>query len=260
MKNILTSFVLMTSLALTSSSNAQTNATNWTAADCNGTNHTLFDELDNGKVIVFVWVMPCGSCINGGKAAYNAVQSFEASNPGKVMYYLADDLGDDNCTALTSWINNNSIGDVSKMTLFGNSGNIIKESNFGGTGMPHVIVMGGIDHKIYYNKKNGATNDQAGIESAIGSALQTLSVGTVKPQISFSVSPNPAKESVSISYAGGISKVSVVSVTGQVVKEEVFSRGVMNPVVGLSGIAPGMYTVKVTDDKGNTGSERIIKK
>ena len=68
---------------------AQTNATDFTTDDCNGTSHTLFDELDDDKVIVIAWVMPCTPCATYAGYASNAVQSFATSHPGRVKYYLA---------------------------------------------------------------------------------------------------------------------------------------------------------------------------
>ena len=206
---------------------AQTNATNWTAPDCNSTSHTLFNELDNGKIIVFAWVMPCGSCVGPSTTAYNVVQSFATSNPGQVLFYLADDLGDASCSTLTSWINSNSIGNTANMTIFSNSGNVISEANFGGTGMPHIVVMGGTDHKIYFNKKNSQAN--------------------------------PVNENLSVSYTKAIKKITVTAVNGQVVKEETYATGKMNPSINISQAASGMYMIKITDIDDKTGIQKIVK-
>ncbi len=256
-KLLITASLLLATFGMT---NAQTTATNFTAQDCSSTNRTLFTELNNGKIVVLVWVMPCGSCINGAKAAYNAAQSFATSNPGKVLYYLADDLGDATCSDLSTWITSNSIGNVSNMTLFSNAGNVIKESDFGGTGMPHVVVVGGTDHKIYYNKKNNATNDQAGITTAISSAISgTTGISSVTNEVKFSVSPNPANETMTITSTKAIEKIVVLSLTGQVMKEETFANGKVNPSIALSGISAGIYTVKVTDISGKSGIQKIVK-
>lgn len=258
MKKILIAVSLI--LASFGMTNAQTTATNWTAQDCGSTNRTLFTELDNGKIVVLVWVMPCGSCINGAKAAYNAAQSFATSNPGRVLYYLADDLGDASCSDLSTWITSNSIGNLSNMTLFGNAGNVIKESDFGGTGMPHVVVIGGTDHKIYYNKKNSATNDQSGITTAISSAISaTTSIASTSNEVKLSISPNPVHEIVTISSTKTIEKIVVLSVTGEVIKEVNFANGKTTQSITLSGIAAGIYTIKVTDISGKLGIQKIVK-
>jgi hypothetical protein len=258
MKRFITCAVLM--LATLGALHAQTTATNWTAVDCNSNSHTLFTDLNNGKIVVMVWVMPCGSCVNGAKAAYNAAQSFATSHPGKVVYYIADDLGDATCTDLNTWITTNSIGTLSNMSVFGNAGNVINENDFGGTGMPHVVVMGGTDHKIYYNKKNSATNDLAGITGAISYGISVTSgVESINSAVSFSVSPNPAKDVISITYKTAIKTIRILNTAGQVVKEESFSKGKTNPAINMSGIAAGVYTIKLTDMSGLTGQQRIVK-
>lgn len=256
MKKLILSLSL---LAAVTAANAQTYATNWTATDCNSVSHTLFNTLDSGKIIVFVWVMPCASCKNGAKAAYNAVQSFATTNPGKVRMYMADDLGDASCSSLQSWVTSNSIGSLSNMTIFSNAGNVIDENDFGGTGMPHVIVMGGTDHKIYYNTKNSATNDQPGITAAVNSALSALSVSGAPVAANFSVSPNPATDVVTIDGLNGISKIEVVSVSGKTVRTEKIGSGKTSVQFSLSGLAAGLYLVKATDLEGNTSIQKLVK-
>lgn len=216
MKKLLFSLSLLVQAA--SVSYGQTTATNFTAPDCNSTNHTLFNELDNGKVVVLVWIMPCGSCISDAKGAYDAVQSFASSNPGQVLYYLSDDNGGTSCATLNSWANTNAIG--LNRTVFGNSGAVINEADYGGSGMPHVVVMGGPNHTIYYNQLDGSNNGPA-IQAAISQALATsvTNINTVIEPIT--VYPNPAKGNLSLSYhLKESSEVSldVVNATGAIVK------------------------------------------
>lgn len=256
MKKITTTLALL--FAAAAMATAQT-APNWTAVDCNSVSHTLHTELDNGKIIVFVWVMPCASCINGAKAAYDAVQNSESRAPGKILYYLSDDVGDHSCGDLTTWINANSIGNTAKMTLFGNAGNTINEAGFGGSGMPHVIVMAGSDHKIYFNKLNNATNDRAGIETAINSAISALNVEQAKKSGAFTVSPNPVSGILEIKNPKAISSVSVISASGQVIKQESYTGGKANPTINMAGIAAGVYSIRITDVNGQTAVQKIVK-
>jgi type IX secretion system substrate protein len=178
----------------------QTTASDFTASDCSSGNHTLFTELNAGNVVVLVWVMPCSMCISDAKAAYDAVQGFSTSNPGKVIYWLSDDAGNTSCSALSSWASTNSIGTTGS-AYFGNTGNAIDEANYGGSGMPHVVVMGGSSHTIYYNQKNGSS-DGAAITSAINTAIAaTTGVGNVSNSVSIlTLFPNPAKNNISLKY------------------------------------------------------------
>lgn len=255
MKKIITSVALIFATLM---GFAQTTATNWTANDCNSTSHTLFNELDNGKIIVLVWVMPCGACNSGAKQAYDAAQSFATSNPGQVLYYLVDDLGDASCAQIASFATSNQIG-PNNLTTFSNVGNLIKESDFGGSGMPHVVVMGGSNHKIYFNKLNGQAADQAGITNAIDSAITTLSVGGITNQVSFSISPNPVSDMLSIKYSNAIEKVTVISINGQIVKDETYTKGTLNPSINLGGLSAGTYTIKVIDADGKSGIQKVTK-
>jgi hypothetical protein len=257
MRNFISSIVLMLVAAI---SNAQTTATNWTAPDCNSVSHTLFDELDAGKVIVFTWVMPCSFCKNGAKAAYNAVQSFATSHPGVVLSYLADDLGDETCTSLQSWITANSIGSLSNMTVFSNAGTLIDETNFGGSGMPHVVVMAGTDHKIYYNKRNSASDDLTGITAAINEALGIPTGTTTIPgKAKFTMSPNPVTDNIHISCTNKISRVTITTVMGQVVSNEILQSTKDKFSISLSGATAGIYLVSVVDANGNTAVQKFVK-
>lgn len=254
MKSVIISIAL---LLAASFSNGQTTATNWTATDCNGVSHTLFSELDSNKIIIFVWVMPCNSCINPSKTAYKVAQNFAVSHPGKVRYYLADDLGDAGCPTLNTWVTTN-IGTTSGVTIFSNSGNVIDEANFGGSGMPHVVVMSGTGHQIYFNKKNGAADDSTGISNAVFAAMGTTGVATVN-RAPLTLSPNPVTGNFAITYEQAITSVRITSVSGQLINELSYPGGKMNPVVDLSKYAEGMYMVQVVDVDGKTVMQKVVK-
>jgi hypothetical protein len=130
---------------------AQT-ATDFTANDCAGSPHNLYSELDAGKVIVISWVMPCGACIGPSVAAYNAAESYASTNPGKVIFYLADDLGNTSCATLTSWGNTNSMPNAIKF-----SSTSVNQTGYGTAGMPKIVVLGGASHTVFYNQNSGVT-------------------------------------------------------------------------------------------------------
>ena len=144
---------------------AQTTATDFTTNDCNGISHTLFDELDNEKVIVIAWVMPCTSCATYAGYASDAVQSFATSHPGRVKYYLADDYGNSSCNYLSGWAGNYNI---TTDAIFSDA--ILNMTDYGTNGMPKVVVLGKNTHTIYYNQNDNKTT-QIGVENAITLAL-----------------------------------------------------------------------------------------
>jgi hypothetical protein len=249
MKRLFTTLALVSLAAV---SYAQATASNFTATDCNSASHTLFDKLDAGKTVVMVWVMPCGACSQATGNAFTAVQNYAAAHADKVLYYLISDNGDDDCTSLQSFATSAG-ADLGKISVFTNTGKAINQADYGGNGMPHVVVASGTDHKIWYNEKNGTA---AGIVEALNKATGVSEVAQV---LSFSMSPNPVNDVLSIKYDRAISKVTVLSVSGQLVKEFNFEGGRQNPVLNLSKIPAGNYMVRVQDTEGRSGLQQIVK-
>ena len=174
---------------------AQTTATDFTANDCNGTSHTLFSELDAGKIIVAAFVMPCGSCSAPSLAAYNAVQSFAASHPNTVYFYLVDDEANTTCSNLTSWGNTNSMPLATKFSDLA-----FNMADYGTPGMPKIVVLGGANHGIVYNKNSGVST--VGVQNAINGLL-SLSTPVINEigSLNLKVIPNPVVSDFQIDYS-----------------------------------------------------------
>lgn len=234
-------------------SNSQT-AVDFTAPDCSGASHNLFTQLNAGKIIVFVWVMPCGTCISDAKAAYDAAQSFSTSNPGRVLYWLSDDVGNSSCVTINSWASTNAIG-PSNLTVFGNTGNVIDENNYGGSAMPHVLVLGGGNHKVYYNKRNGS-NDGVAITAAINQAITT---GINKNVVSFNriiLFPNPARDKITLNAIDGsvaINSIEIFNILGEKVlcikKEDILINGANIEINLPLNLIKGNYIIKLKNDE-----------
>lgn len=227
---------------------AQTTATDFNAMDCASVIHNLFPELNSNKVIVICWVMPCGACISGAANSASAVQSFASSNPGQVKFYLADDAGNTPCSTLSSWAITNSITADAK---FGNSGNVIKMTDYGTSGMPKIVVLGGPSHTVYYNV-NGSGSVSA-IQSAITTALNAMTgIAEHSNQISSAtVFPNPANILSFLSYSLESSSdvtIDIYNMVGQNVKN-VFSgtqnTGEQKVDVDCTKLSSGIYFVKI---------------
>jgi len=143
---------------------SQDYATDFSVDDCSGNFHNLFTELDEGKVIVIAWVMPCFGCIGPALEAYTVAKSFESTHPGQVLYYMPDDYANTSCSSLTSWAENNSMGEAD--AYFSHSD--INMNDYGTPGMPKIVVVGCSSHKVFYNMNYTA----AGIEDAINEAIE----------------------------------------------------------------------------------------
>ncbi|MBK6861605.1 MAG: T9SS type A sorting domain-containing protein [Saprospiraceae bacterium] len=246
MKNQLLSvlFVAFTAMIM-----AQTNATNFTANDCSGVSHELFKDLDSGKVIVMVWVMPCGACTGPAITAYNIVKDFQVSNPNKVYYYMVDDYANTNCQSLGSWCTSNGIEQNSYSLRFSNSK--IKMSDYGSDGMPKIVVVAGNDHKVYYNVNN--TVNPTNLQKAINTAL--ILTGTSdqnNTESTLTISPNPVKESTVVSFnlekAANV-KMDLLNVEGKLI-QTVFSgklaSGENSLNVNMANYNQGIYFVKLS--------------
>lgn len=228
------------------------NATNFTANDCAGVSHDLFTELNAGKVVVITWVMPCSACISTARSAYDAVQTFGSSNPNMVLYYLVDDYANTNCQTLTSWGNTNQ---MPLSVKFSNS--LIKPSDYGAVGMPKVVILGGLSHKVYYNEDNGA--NISGISPAIALALQETAINEEAPITNKFVINSIEDKTAKVSFvAKGEKKVCIAlySELGQKIKSfdiNTVGGGAQNIDLDLGDLSNGLYIMKLkADDVVNT--------
>lgn len=171
-------------------------ATNFTCNDCAGASHTLFNELDSGKVVILCWVMPCSSCVGPSKTTYNVAQSFALSYPDRVQMYVCDDYANTSCSSLNSWCNQNGL---TKTTRFSNAA--IDPTDYGTVGMPKVVVTGNYSHHVYYNANNSVNPTL--LSDAITAALTDFTLGTeqVVPDLNqLNCFPNPANDRISLSF------------------------------------------------------------
>jgi hypothetical protein len=239
--------------------NAQT-ATDFTANDCNGVSHNLFSELDAGKVIVLCWVMPCASCTGPALTTYNVVQSYQATYPNQVFYYLVDDYANTVCASLNSWANANGISASSWKFTFVNSA--IKMTDYGQNGMPKIVVVGGSNHAVYYNSNNTVSSED--LQNAISSAL--AAIGTAEAVQNFSslkIFPNPSSSEAKIMFTLAQEAevaLEVYSLQGQlldVLLAEKLAQGQHEVIMDVSGYALGTYLIRIQSN-ASTGTYHLV--
>ena len=227
---------------------AQTTATDFTTNDCNGISHTLFDELDDGKVIVISWVMPCNPCATYAGYASDAVQSFATSHPGRVKYYLADDYGNSSCNYLSGWAGNYNI---TTDAIFSDA--ILNMTDYGTNGMPKVVVLGKNTHTIYYNENDNKTT-QIGVENAITLALSpTVKIDEqVGNSFNLTAYPNPTNGLLNVKYTSNTPvQFDVINMLG----ENVFSQktnNTKNTTIDVSNLNKGFYFLQMTTESKKT--------
>ena len=163
---------------------AQT-ATDFTVTDCSGNSYNLFSDLDDGKIVVITWTMPCGACVAGALTAYNIAQSYEANYPGKVKMLLVDDFGNTPCSAINAWGTSNGITRAVKF-----SDASIRMNDYGIAGMPKTVAIAP-DRSVIFNENNGVNPDS--LQAAIDEVLTTTAIKNAPDLISnATVYPNPA--------------------------------------------------------------------
>ena len=236
-------------ISITNYCYSQTNATNFIEDDCTGVSHNLFDELDNGNIIVISWIMPCGPCATYSLPAYDAVQSFATSNPGKVHFYIADDYANTACNILNNFANSYN---MTNSTRFSNSN--ITMSDYGTDGMPKVVVLAGANHSVYLNKnddKINLLNVQSAISQAINDGVSSLKEHLNK-DFNIIAFPNPAKNQFNLSYQTTSHekiKIELINLLGQakILKNTEFqAAGNYNETLDISSFEDGMYFLKIS--------------
>jgi hypothetical protein len=238
----------------------QTIATDYTVNDCSGTSHHLFAELDAGKVVVIAFVMPCSSCISPSLSAYNIVQSYASSNPGRVVFYLSDDVGTTSCSTLSTWANTNGLSGV---PIFSNAA--VHESSYGTGGMPKIVVLGGTNHSVYYSKNGTLTTST--FQTAINSALNAAGIDEkTNSNFQLTVFPNPASINVSVNYTldqNSDVTMDIYNMLGEKVKTVVAEKEILGKHhidINVESLNSGCYFVKLNTDTSSEVLKFTIEK
>lgn len=238
-------FLLLAGFTFTNGS-SQTTATNFTGNDCAGNPHDFFAELDAGKVIVLDWVMPCATCIGPSISAYNIAQGYQSSHPGRVLFYMVDDYANTSCSSLNGWATTNS---MPNSVRFVNAA--IDMLDYGSTGMPKIVVLGGTSHTIFYNANNSINTST--LTSAINSALAaTTGIGENDNNIgSVALFPNPADSKTWISYSltnNSDVKADIYNLVGEKITSVSYGKQSTGPntiSIDCSELSSGTYFVKL---------------
>ncbi|HNQ12926.1 MAG TPA: T9SS type A sorting domain-containing protein [Bacteroidia bacterium] len=231
---------------------AQT-ATDFTVNDCDNNTHHLFDELDAGKVVVIAWTMPCGSCIGPILSAYNIAQTFAASNPGKILFYLTDDYGNSSCSIIESWAAQYNIGP--NISSFSTSA--INMNHYGGPGMPKVVVIAGGNHQVVFNENN--TLNTANFQSAMTQALLLSDVKEPSLSDLISVYPVPTRDEVRLRYIGDQDlNVNVISNDGRLVKNLIIIASENGQEIALPTLDAGIYFLQMKSGRNQVFKRFVI--
>ncbi len=250
--NMIRSFSKLKAMLLTvavagiSSFSIAQSATDFTADDCSGDSHSLFTDLDSGKVIVLVWVMPCISCLGPALTTNNVVESYQEDYPNRVFTYLCDDYANTSCGSVKNWATNNNMGSA---TVFSDAS--IDMLDYGSEGMPKIVVVGGTDHTVFYN--SNFVVDPDALQDAIDAALaSTTGVDELNSAASsFIVYPNPASGSADIKFilaADSPMELNLFNLKGEKVRSMFvgfLSHGQNSIHLSYDDIVSGMYLLEI---------------
>jgi hypothetical protein len=215
---------------------SQTTATNFNVPDCNGEMYNLFEDLDQGNVVVIAWVMPCVSCIGDPLEAFFITQDYDAE---EVKFLMVDDYADSDCSEVQNWSENYQMGSCTK---FSNS--TISMSDYGVDGMPKIVVTGCKSHKIFFNKNSSHEGIKAAIDTAIEECKATYIIEVKDYNSKLSVFPNPASQEVyfSIESQAAPYTLSISNLLGvEVLKQE----QQMGTPIDISFLSEGIYLTQI---------------
>ena len=206
--------------------------------------------MDAGKVIVIAWVMPCATCITDPLTAFYDVQSYATSHPGQVYFYMADDYANTSCSSLQSWAANNGMSNCTKF-----SDAAVDMGDYGQPGMPKIVVLGGTDHKVYYNQNSASQ----GIDLAIDQALADIATGLDENSdhnLKINLFPNPANNILNVSYKLGESSninIEIYNILGKKVishkRNEHTGIGEFLEKIDVTNLSNGTYFLKFNNDQ-----------
>ncbi|MBC7383258.1 MAG: T9SS type A sorting domain-containing protein [Bacteroidia bacterium] len=246
-KSILLSLVLTFVITI---SKAQTTAMNFNKKDCSGTMHNLFTDLDAGNAVILHFFMPnCGSCPPPAQKIQAMANNILKSHPGKIKAYAIPFNNSTTCSYASTWVSSNGLSLYTAL----DSGSA-QVAHYGGFGMPTVVVLGGIDHKVLFSTLSFSTSDTTTMRNSILNMLNgTAGIDTkiINDIPAISVFPNPAIDNMQIelnlSQTSNI-KIEVINMLGEIVSAVYNGKageGVLRKEVSTTDFSNGIYFVRV---------------
>ena len=230
--------------------NAQTNATQFSGLDCNGNNVDVFADLNAGKAVVLFFFMPnCGSCPPPATKVQTMANNVMNTYPGMVKGYAFPYNNSATCSTAQAWVTNNNLNFYAPI----DSG-AAQVAYYGGFGMPTVVLLGGLDHRVMFVTQSFVTSDTTTMRDSILNLFAT-GVNTLPAAISsVNTFPNPANSSVTAEInllKSSTVTMQVVNVLGEVT-ETVYTgetpAGTLRKEISTAAYAEGNYFLRITSD------------
>ena len=230
---------------------AQTTALDFTLEDCDGVSHHLFDELDQGKVVIleFAMIPSCQPCISAGGVLQQIRDDHEVNEPGRVKWYPWGFSQAYTCAQMGSWTASHSL---SPSATFTDGSDMV--DYYGGMGMPTIVVLAGSGHQVIYNHQGYSASMHDQIEAAISSVVGMQEATPMA--MSFAVYPDPAIDVLTLNAvlpeAARMAMV-VYDAAGRAVTtvpEVKLAAGTHKLPISVSGLANGHYVLALSGTSG----------
>lgn len=242
----------------------QTTTVNWTKIDCDGNTHNIYEELDHGNIIILDFIMlNCTPCVTASYYLETIYNDFKISHPENVKAYTIGYLNNYTCQNMKAWTNTNNF----TMTKF--IGGETEVAYYGGMGMPTIVVLGGTNHNIFYNKLGFSPNDDLEIRNAINQALNSNSAYIENYTINNNVSdffPNPSSSKTSFIIRNNLISsvnVEVYNTLGKKMETIISSNKLDKEIqfdINILDLKVGVYFVKIAMEKSSIIKKLIVSK
>ncbi|MBC8173383.1 MAG: T9SS type A sorting domain-containing protein [Chitinophagales bacterium] len=236
-------------------------AENWTKADCDDVEHTLFDELDAGKCVILEFAMLpiCASCINAAHNIEPIVAENNALYDNRVYYYTIGYDDSYTCDDLTDWKEDNELNPTAQ---FSKGAGML--AYYGSFGMPTIVIAGRETHEVFYYRQGFFMSELDEIDAAIKEALNVEApVHITKNEVenNINIYPNPASENFQIELNTQCGNVSaeLYDLAGNSIAKVYNGPAAGNTSVSFDtkNITSGMYVLKINCD-GYVMNEKVI--
>ncbi|MEI6575922.1 MAG: T9SS type A sorting domain-containing protein [Bacteroidota bacterium] len=234
---------------------SQTVAMDFNQADCSGTNHNLFSDLDNGKVAVIDFVeMNCSSCVVATNGIKTLLPPFDVSNPGRVELFSFGYDDTYSCQTMTTW--KNTYGYTHPVF----SGGGAQTNYYGGMGMPTIVVVGGPEHTVLYKSLGYSSTDKPAITAAITAGLALWSgINEIMAENGIHVYPTLFGNQVNVHFDKAFSAdLQIYDMLGKLVMSE-SKVNTDKYTFNTSGLQKGVYALKIMKQGTAVGTLRIVK-
>ncbi len=247
---MLKKILFASTLLVAAYSNSQTTAMDFTQDDCNGNPHHLFQDLEDGNVVILEFFMTnCGSCVVAGNKLESVKADLLASFPNKLKSYAFGFSNSYTSAQVLNWVNTNSF------TSYPMTTGAAQVAYYGGMGMPTVVVLGGTNHDVIAGPYQGLTGTDT---TEIGNNSRTYlttkaNVEEIANNGMVKIYPNPADKNISVNfeYLGKkIDEFTISDLTGKVVftKSNFSSKEL---TLNISSFENGIYNINVISDSKN---------